>query len=128
MQQLKFKIKETESASVEIVPCADGGVEIIINYGSETQKNYGSSNNKPFKSTATSQPFKFHNNQDMSSQGKEKSNAEIIKDFCSEKKTEEGVDLKQLKSFFDFYTAKSGEWKGQMDADKLWNRWMETAK
>lgn len=119
MQQLKFKIKETESASVEIVPCADGGVEIIINYGSETQKNNGSSNNKPFK---------FHNNQDMSSRGKEKSNAEIIKDFCSEKKTEEGVDLKQLKSFFDFYTAKSDDWKGRMDADKLWKRWMETAK
>jgi len=118
MQQLKFKIKETESASVEIVPCADG-VEIIINYGSETQKNYGSSNNKPFK---------FHNNQDMNSRGEEKSNAEIIKDFCSEKKTEEGVDLKQLKSFFDFYTAKSDDWKGRMDADKLWKRWMETAK
>ena len=110
MQELKFKIKGTEQAQVEIVPCADG-VEIVVRYG-ESQKNYGSSNNKPFK---------FHNKQ-------EKSNAEIIKDFCSEKKTEEGVNLKELKSFFEFYSEKAEDWKGKMDPNKLWERWMETAK
>lgn len=110
MQEIKFKIKQAESANVEIVPCADG-VEIVVRYG-ESQKNYGSSNNKPFK---------FHNKQ-------EKSNAEIIKDFCSEKKTEEGVNLKELKSFFEFYSEKAEDWKGKMDPNKLWQKWLETAK
>lgn len=110
MQEIKFKIKQAESANVEIIPCADG-VEIVVRYG-ESQKNYGSSNNKPFK---------FHNKQ-------EKSNAEILKDFCSEKKTEEGVNLKELKSFFEFYSEKAEDWKGKMDPNKLWERWLETAK
>lgn len=110
MQEIKFKIKQAESANVEIIPCADG-VEIVVRYG-EPQKNYGSSNNKPFK---------FYNKQ-------EKSNAEIIKDFCSEKKTEEGVNLKELKSFFEFYSEKADDWKGKMDPNKLWQRWLETAK
>lgn len=110
MQELKFKIKNTEQAQVEIVPCADG-VEIVVRYG-ESQKNYGSSNNKPFK---------FHNKQ-------EKSNAEIIKEFCAEKKNEEGVNLKELKSFYEFYTERADDWKGKMDAERLFSRWIETAK
>ena len=110
MQEIKFKIKQAESANVEIIPCADG-VEIVVRYG-ESQNNYGSNEKKPFK---------FHNKQ-------EKSNAEIIKDFCSEKKNEKGVNLKELKSFYDFYTERADDWKGKMDTNKLWERWLETAK
>lgn len=113
MQDIKFKISNTEAANIEIVPCSDG-VEIIVHYG-DIQKNYGSNENKPSK-------FKFH------SKGDSKSNADIIKDFCGSKKNEEGVDIKQLKSFYEFYTSKADDWKGRMDAEKLWQRWMETAK
>lgn len=112
MEEFRIKISGAQKANIEVIPSADGGVEIIVHYGSELQKNYGSNEKKPFK---------FHNKQ-------EKSNAEIIKDFCSEKKTEEGVNLKELKSFFEFYSEKAEDWKGKMDPNKLWERWMETAK
>lgn len=112
MQEFRIKIGNAEKAQIEVVPTSDGGVEIVVHYGSESRQNYGSSENKPFK---------FHGKQ-------EKSNAEIIKDFCGSKKNEEEVDMKQLKSFFDFYSSKAEEWKGRMDAEKLWQRWMETAK
>lgn len=57
-----------------------------------------------------------------------KTNAEILKDFCSAKKKEEGVDIDELKRFFEFYNPKMEEWAKTVQPDKLWSRWQETKR
>lgn len=57
-----------------------------------------------------------------------KTNAEILKDFCSAKKKEEGVDIDELKRFFEFYSPKMEEWAKTVQPDKLWSRWQETKR
>ena len=110
MQEIKFKIKQAESANVEIIPCADG-VEIVVRYG-ESQKNYGSSDNKPFK---------FHNGQ--------KTPEEIIegmKTVARKEYQKPGADKEELKKFVEFYERKINEdgWKGAFDFYKLYDRWL----
>ena len=56
------------------------------------------------------------------------SNQEILKSFCSEKKTEQGVDMEQLKKFFSFYNTRAEGWKGTIQPQTLWNKWMSTAR
>lgn len=97
MQELRFKITNTETSNIEIVPVSDG-VEIIVHYGSK-------------------QPFGNNKN----------SNVEILKNFCSKMKQEEDVDLKQLKSFYKFYENRAQEWKGTLDPEKLFDKWMDKA-
>ena len=118
MQEIKFKIKNTESANVEIVPCEDG-VEIVVKYGS----------NKPTYSLHTDPDEPKVTYKSKSKWGKtQKSNAEILKEFCSQMKSEEGVNKKELLKFYEFYEPKMDDWKGKIQPDKLWERWMETAK
>lgn len=57
----------------------------------------------------------------------QKDNAEILRDFCTEKKTEEGVDLKELKKFFDYYFVRMDSWRGKLDVPALYQRWLSTA-
>lgn len=114
MQEIRFKIKGTESANVEIVPTSDG-VEIVVKYG-ESQNNYGSSNNKPFK---------FHN-------GK-KTPEEIIegmKTVARKEYQKPGADKEELKKFVEFYERKINEdgWNGAFDFDKLYERWLSKKK
>ena len=52
-----------------------------------------------------------------------KTNKEILKDFCSEKKKEEGVDKEDLLRFFNFYGFKCDTWKGEFKVDELYKRW-----
>ena len=108
MEEIKFKIKNTESANVEIVPCEDG-VEIIVKYGTKS---------------ASKETYKLHSG----SKAQKKSNAEILKEFCGDLKDDPDVDLKELKAFFKFYEKKCPDWKGTMDCNKLWLRWQETAQ
>ena len=110
MQEIKFKIKQAESANVEIIPCADG-VEIVVRYG-ESQKNYGSNEKKPFK---------FHNGN--------KSPEEIIegmKTVARKEYQKPGADKEELKKFVEFYERKINEdgWNGAFDFDKLYERWL----
>ena len=114
MQEIKFKIKQAESANVEIIPCADG-VEIVVRYG-ESQKNYGSSDNKPFK---------FHNGQ--------KTPEEIIegmKTVARKEYQKPGADKEELKKFVEFYERKINEdgWKGAFDFYKLYDRWLSNKR
>ena len=57
-----------------------------------------------------------------------KSNADILKDFCSATKKEEGVDIDELKKFFEFYTPKMESWAHTVEPAKLWKRWQETKR
>ena len=114
MQEIRFKIKGTESANVEILPTSDG-VEIVVKYG-ESQKNYGSSNNKPFK---------FHNGN--------KSPEEIIegmKTVARKEYQKPGADKEELEKFVRFYERKINEdgWRGKFDFKKLYERWLENKR
>lgn len=55
---------------------------------------------------------------------KEVDNATILKDFCSSMKGKSDIDT--LKSFFNYWNKKveSGEFKGTMNAEKLWSNWV----
>ena len=57
-----------------------------------------------------------------------KTNAEILKDFCTATKKEEGVDIDELKKFFEFYTPKMESWAHTVEPAKLWKRWQETKR
>ena len=95
-QVFKITIKNTEAAGVEVVPTEDG-VEIIV-----TRRE-----------------------KDVAPRKTGKSNLEILKEFCSEKKAEEGTDRKELKSFWDWYSPKAEDWKGRIFPDRLWERWIK---
>ena len=57
----------------------------------------------------------------------QKDNAGLLKDFCTEKKTEEGIDLKELQKFYSYWQPKMETWKGKMDPEALYNKWLSTA-
>lgn len=57
-----------------------------------------------------------------------KTNAEVLKGFCSAKKKEEGVDIDELKKFFEFYNPKMESWAHTVEPAKLWKRWQETKR
>lgn len=54
-----------------------------------------------------------------------KSNIEVLTEFCSSKKLEDGVNKDELLKFYNYYSKK--EFKGSMDVNKLWLRWIEKA-
>lgn len=57
-----------------------------------------------------------------------KTNADILKSFCSATKKEEGVDIDELKKFFEFYNPKMESWAHTVEPAKLWKRWQETKR
>lgn len=57
-----------------------------------------------------------------------KPNSEILRDFCSQKKTEEGVDQDDLLRFYNFYKEKVDTWDNTLKPEIIWNRWLETKK
>lgn len=58
---------------------------------------------------------------------KKKSNLEVLTEFCSKKKTEEGINLKSLTRFFNYYknVFETKGWNGAFYADKRWDSWLE---
>lgn len=103
---LRLKIKNAETASVEIVP-VDDGVEILV-----LRKPAG----RPEK--------EFHDER------KNERNLEILRAFCSKEKEkcEDKEDRGELKRFWDFWSEKVGEWKGKLDCERLWKNWQKTAQ
>lgn len=99
MEQIfKVSIKNSEAAGVEIVPTEDG-IELIITRRQQEKKVPAGSSN----------------------------NLELLRDFCSRKKKEEGTDQGELKKFYCYYEKLVEEWKGKFMPDKLWKRWEDTA-
>lgn len=58
----------------------------------------------------------------------ERCNCDILKDFCSKKKQEEGIDKDDLLRFYEFYNERCLEWKGEFKVDKLWAKWLTTKR
>jgi hypothetical protein len=52
-----------------------------------------------------------------------KSNIELLKEFCSTKKLETGIDIDKLTKFYNYYTTK--DFKGKMNPESLWERWIK---
>lgn len=57
-----------------------------------------------------------------------KTNMEILKDFCSEKKKEKGVDIKELLRFYNFYELKCDRWSGEFKVEELYKKWYDGRK
>lgn len=57
-----------------------------------------------------------------------KCNCDILKDFCSAKKQEEGVDKDDLLRFYQFYEDKCMDWKGEFKVADLYKRWQQTKR
>lgn len=53
-----------------------------------------------------------------------KSNMEILTEFCSSKKTEEGVNKDELLKFYNYYQPKMADWKFAFVPQKMWDRWV----
>lgn len=62
------------------------------------------------------------------STSKPKTNEEILKDFCTKKKHEDGVDKDDLLKFWEFYSKKMPEWKNKVKPVDLWERWEKTKR
>lgn len=56
-----------------------------------------------------------------------KSKEETLKDFCHQKKSEEGISRDELKKFWEYYNPKANTWKGNFDVEQLWKNWMKRA-
>lgn len=63
---------------------------------------------------------------DTNNSKKQPKNSQILKDFCSTKKTEEGVDKNDLLNFYNFYLKKAESWTGKFNVNELYNRWQKT--
>lgn len=52
-----------------------------------------------------------------------KSNIELLKEFCGDKKLETGIDIDKLTKFYNYYSTK--DFKGKMNVEQLWNNWIK---
>lgn len=52
------------------------------------------------------------------------SKLDTLKTFCSTKKTEAGVNKKELLKFWEHYSVRVANWRGDFNAEALYNRWM----
>lgn len=53
-------------------------------------------------------------------------NLEALTVFCSTKKTEEGVNIQELKKYYDFYKDKVSSW-GKFNPEQQFEKWMAKA-
>lgn len=58
----------------------------------------------------------------------EKKNTDILRDFCSERKNEGGIDKADLKRFYDFYHEKVDTWDNRLKPEIIWERWQKTRR
>lgn len=47
-------------------------------------------------------------------------NEEILKDFCSKKKTEPNIDIAILKDFYEYWLPQANKWNGKFSPEHLW--------
>ena len=58
----------------------------------------------------------------------QKTNRDILTEFCAEMKTEPMTDLNELRKFYSFYEKKIDNWQNVFNAQMLFDRWMETSR
>ena len=101
--------------------CEDGKDVIIVfgNHKGSIRINFIVFN----QNKAVSEPY---SNQTIDNT--KKTNREILKDFCGEKKKEKGVDTKELLRFYNFYELKCDKWSGEFKVEELYKRWYDGRK
>lgn len=111
---LRIRVRDTEAATIEIVPSEGGGVEIVVL--------------KKEESTKETTEKKFNGGKDYHCRKSAKAdNLEELRGFCSSKKAEYAGNAtmkKELKAFWDWYSPRMEDWKGQVATGKLWNAWI----
>lgn len=118
MEAFRIKITNTQSAGIEIQPCSDGSVDIVVRYGTESQNSTVSSQNK---TPNYKKPFTHHT--------KQASPEEIIegmKEVARKLYNQPDTDKDELTKFVKFYEKKIQEdgWNGSFDFDRLYERWI----
>lgn len=118
MQEIKFKIKNTEFANVEIVPVSDG-IEIVVRYGGREQAGEG----RGFKEKG----------KEFKERGRERSADEVIdqmKEYAREEYKKPGADKAEITKFVKFWEAKieNEGWKGEFKFDMLYDRWLKNKR
>ena len=111
MSDFKIKLSNVDTANIEIIPCKDGGVELVVHYTEEKK------------------PFKFQEKEKPQSKG-----SGDIESIISQMKVAArleyklpNTDKKELTKFVAFWENKirTDGWKGNVfDFDKLFERWM----
>lgn len=101
-QVFKIVIKDTENATIEVVPTSEG-VEVIVK---RTEKE------KPVKKEeATSN-----------------SNYERLRNFYMSKQDDEDIDQGELDRFWKFYGGKMVDWNGRVMPERLYSDWIKKRK
>ena len=57
-----------------------------------------------------------------------KLNSQILREFCSEKKTEEGVDQDDLLRFYNWYYERVDAYSNTLKPEIIWNSWCSHRK
>lgn len=55
-----------------------------------------------------------------------KSNCDLLKEWCSLKKQEDGVDKGELLRFYNFYSERCCKWPNRVRPELLWEKWQTT--
>ena len=103
---MEIRLKNTETANIEIIP---DGEDIIIRF--ETS-------NKGSVSPANKQVSKGGSN------SPKKTAKQVLDEFYATTARQRDVNTVSLKKFYDFYSSKTDTWRGEFDAEELWNRWI----
>lgn len=88
-------------------------LKILDKFGKEVYNYGGEEECKPVKNESREQY---------------KPNSEILREFCSKKKTEEGVDQDDLVRFFKWYKERVDEYPNTLKPEILWTKWQSTKK
>lgn len=111
-----YNDKLTMTFSVKSITYLDKKISSLIlvdRYGKEVYKYGGEEECKPVNNESREQY---------------KPNSEILREFCSEKKTEEGVDQDDLVRFFKWYKERVDDYPNRLKPEILWTKWQSTKK
>ena len=141
-----------QSFKVENMTVTDGNITslvIVDKWGKKRYEFNSQATAQPerlVKPVTVEQPFKLVQDEDAKLDAvldeiykdlpQKQSANEMIKEFCISKKSEPGVEMRQLNNFYRFYTSPSkdspdksiAESFKNLDPERLWERWMEKAK
>lgn len=110
-----YNDKLTMTFSVKSITYLDKKIASIIlvdRYGKEVYR-YNGEETKPVESKQNTD---------------NKPNSEILRDFCSEKKREEGVDQEDLLRFFKWYKDRVDEYTNTLKPEIIWEKWQGTKR
>lgn len=110
-----YNDKLTMTFSVKSITYVDkkiASLVIVDRFGKEVYRYGGEEEHKPV----------------AKSQEEHKANSEILRDFCSGKKNEEGTDQDDLLRFYKWYCGRVDEYSNTLKPEIIWEKWCSTRK